>query len=423
MVLSVLVPVYNVAPYLERCLGSLLTGIDFDYEIILVDDGSTDGSGALCDELAQAHSHIRVLHQENKGLVAARNVALHLARGRYITFVDSDDWVGAGLLAGLVADLEQHPEADIAAGAVVRNTSEKRDWPFLSPNNGVLSGQVAFSAMVRKVGLHWYLWGKVYRRELFLNNDTDEAVTVFEDLARVWPLMQRCRSFVCDNRYAYHYFVNTAGMTEKRCDLNPASWRVLKRVVLECQDETCKYRLADYYLQYFLRQTFEMYYVDPVKYERAITDYIEEFSTTVRGLEWQPSVMSEPDYEAIAGGYDSCIAYYSALVSCLEDKLSAILRKAQPVYVYGTGIVAQYVADIMENLHIEPVAYIVSDGKIRQQRFMRKPVLYWSEMDTNRACDVVLALTGKAKKVVHSALNFNQGEASIHDIEFPPIVF
>lgn len=423
MVLSVLVPVYNVAQYLERCVGSLLIGIDFDYEIILVDDGSTDGSGAMCDVLARAHSQIRVLHQENKGLVAARNAALHLARGRYITFVDSDDWVGEGLLIGLVSGLEQYPEADIAAGAIVRNESEGRDWQFLSPTKGIMSGREAFSAMVRKDGLHWFLCGKVYRRGLFLDDNVDESVTVFEDLARIWPLMQRCRYFLCDNRYAYHYFVNTDGMTEKRCDLNPASWRVLKRVVQECQDETCKDRLADYYLQFFLRQTFEMYYVDPVKYKRTITDYIAEFSTTVQGMKWQPSVVSKPAYEAIVAGYDSCIKYYHTMVNRIEDKLSVLARQSQPLYVYGTGIVAQYVSDIMKRLRIEPVAYIVSDGQIKQQSFMQKQVLYWSEVDTNMACNVVLALTGKAKEAVHRYLECGTGKTNIHDVELLPIVF
>lgn len=105
--LSFIVPVYNVAPYLRMCVGSLLSQDYKDFEIILVEDGSTDNSGAICDEYARMFSNIRVIHQTNSGLSAARNAGLKIAQGEYICFVDSDDYWQPNVLGGLMAQVER----------------------------------------------------------------------------------------------------------------------------------------------------------------------------------------------------------------------------------------------------------------------------------------------------------------------------
>lgn len=109
MKLSVVVPVFNVESYLQKCVGSLLSQ-DLprdEYEIILVDDGSTDSSGRMCDDLAVANGIIRVIHQPNKGLSAARNTGIAAAFGEYIQFVDSDDSLNQNVLGALIGQMEQ----------------------------------------------------------------------------------------------------------------------------------------------------------------------------------------------------------------------------------------------------------------------------------------------------------------------------
>ena len=105
--LSFIVPVYNVSPYLRKCVDSLLMQDCEDNEIILVDDGSTDDSGTICDELAAAYENIRVIHQQNGGLSAARNAGLKAAEGEYICFVDSDDYWEENVLGGLMEQVER----------------------------------------------------------------------------------------------------------------------------------------------------------------------------------------------------------------------------------------------------------------------------------------------------------------------------
>ena len=93
MKFSVIIPVYNSAPFLHKCIGSIVEQQYNDYELILVDDGSTDASQDICQEYADKYGHIRLIRQENSGPSAARNRGIDCARGEFITFVDSDDWV------------------------------------------------------------------------------------------------------------------------------------------------------------------------------------------------------------------------------------------------------------------------------------------------------------------------------------------
>ena len=108
MILSIIVPVYNVETYLKKCVCSLLDQNmnSSQYEIILVDDGSTDSSGQICNEFAAVHPNIRVIHQKNGGLSSARNAGIIEAKGKYIQFVDSDDYLNANVLGDLIKKLE-----------------------------------------------------------------------------------------------------------------------------------------------------------------------------------------------------------------------------------------------------------------------------------------------------------------------------
>lgn len=111
--LSIIVPIYNVKSYLKECIDSLITQDYIDCEIIMVDDGSTDGSGMLCDELLKKDSRLKVIHQTNSGLSSARNSGLQYAKGDYISFIDSDDIVSSNMFTRLISSIEK-TNADLA---------------------------------------------------------------------------------------------------------------------------------------------------------------------------------------------------------------------------------------------------------------------------------------------------------------------
>ena len=115
--ISVVVPVYNVEKYLERCVDSIIKQTYKNLDIILVDDGSQDNSGKICDKYKEKYNNIQVIHQKNQGLSIARNNGLAIAEGNYITFIDSDDWIKKDMIESLFNAMHKY-KADIASVAV-----------------------------------------------------------------------------------------------------------------------------------------------------------------------------------------------------------------------------------------------------------------------------------------------------------------
>lgn len=163
--ISVIVPVYRVEPYLDRCVQSIVEQTYSDMEIILVDDGSPDICPAMCDTWAEKDSRIRVIHKENGGLSDARNAGMALATGEYISFIDSDDWIAPEMLQRLLEALERD-DSDIAACAVQMVWEDDGHSEFLTVRrNCVLDREEAQLALLRESLLKHPVWYKLYRRK------------------------------------------------------------------------------------------------------------------------------------------------------------------------------------------------------------------------------------------------------------------
>ena len=121
-IINIIVPVYNTETYLRRCVDSILAQTFSDYELILVDDGSTDQSGVICDEYSQKDNRVRVIHQTNQGVSAARNIGVDCSIGEYLTFVDSDDWVAERFLEVFYTNLVE-AKVDICV-SLIQETDE-----------------------------------------------------------------------------------------------------------------------------------------------------------------------------------------------------------------------------------------------------------------------------------------------------------
>ena len=128
--LSIIIPAYNAEKYIRRCVMSTVSLYGMMFEVILVDDGSSDGTGKLCDEFTDKYENVKVIHKVNGGVVSARNMGLHAAKGKYITFVDADDWIRAEFLVEAVGHLEDKLEIDIVVGSMVRSLCDGRTRPI-----------------------------------------------------------------------------------------------------------------------------------------------------------------------------------------------------------------------------------------------------------------------------------------------------
>lgn len=167
--ISIVIPIYNVEPYLRRCVDSVLAQTYTDLEIILVDDGSPDGCGAICDEYAAKDTRIKVIHQKNRGLSGARNAGLELATGEYVAFLDSDDYVDTTMYEKLLKVLEEN-DADIAECGY---RWVKPDVTYDRENTGKVDIYTNLEALEKLYfgdqmfgGLSIVVWNKLYRARL-----------------------------------------------------------------------------------------------------------------------------------------------------------------------------------------------------------------------------------------------------------------
>ena len=217
--ISVIVPVYKVEPYLHRCVDSILSQTYPDFELLLVDDGSPDGCPQICDEYAARDPRVQVIHKPNGGLISARNAGILAAKGDYVCIVDGDDWALENMLQFIHETTSRSPEPPDAVlfaanevyddhlGEVVnqvpegyydRARLEKEIFPYLltDTRNGLQVGVIQA-----------HTWDKAFRRELLLAHYTrEERIRVFTDVPMTYECLLHCRNvFVCNERlYMYN---------------------------------------------------------------------------------------------------------------------------------------------------------------------------------------------------------------------------
>lgn len=211
MTLSIIIPIYNVADSLRRCVDSVLAQRISDCELLLVDDGSTDESGRIADEYAAKHANIRSFHKPNGGLSDARNFGLQHAVGRYVTFVDSDDEVAADTYAPLLDALAKHAKYDIIEFTMLQKPGLP-DETLFCPGEHVFDD--ALDWLAYKGTEHCWVCNKIFKRELF-DNVRFPIGKKFEDMLTHIELIKQ-RPYIATvnyGRYIYHY--NTEGIAAK----------------------------------------------------------------------------------------------------------------------------------------------------------------------------------------------------------------
>lgn len=209
--ISIIIPVYNVEEYLPKCIDSVIGQTYKNLEILLINDGSTDGSGGICDHYALKDSRIRVIHQENKGLAAARNVGIGAATSAYIGFVDSDDWINEDMYAFLYALMHEH-QADLA---ICRLRSHFNSGIIDGSTNRLLicDGMTAFKKMVKEVDAYPIGIGvvnKLYKKELLAGLYFPEG-RLTEDIYFTPKLLFRCKKCVFQDTAKYNYLQDRPG--------------------------------------------------------------------------------------------------------------------------------------------------------------------------------------------------------------------
>ena len=202
--ISVIVPVYRVEPYLNRCVQSIVDQTYRNLEIILVDDGSPDNCPAICDAWAARDSRIKVIHKENGGLSDARNAGMTAAAGEYIGFVDSDDWIEADMYRLLYENMVEH-DSDISACGVEMVWDNGTPSQILTKAGScVMDVQEAMRSLIQETWLKQPVWYKLYKRKL-IQEIPFPVRKYHEDVFWSYQAVGNARKVSVFDRLCYHY--------------------------------------------------------------------------------------------------------------------------------------------------------------------------------------------------------------------------
>ncbi len=254
--ISVIIPAYNVLPYLERCVKSIVCQTYKDLEIILVNDGSTDGTGGLCERLAQTDSRIKVVHKENGGLSDARNAGINIAEGEFYSFIDGDDYIEPDTYEAMIAEM-QDASVSIVEGGIASTDEQGNTTIHMCPERKKLSKEEAF---INLFGTERYIMesscDKLFRAALFAHIRYKKGI-INEDMELFPRVLDLCDSVVLLNKVIYHYIKRPGGLTTSGYSLKRhEATRIERDIYLMCKEKYPK--LRPYASFYELKSLFVM---------------------------------------------------------------------------------------------------------------------------------------------------------------------
>lgn len=233
---SIIVPIYNVEAELRKCVSSILVQTFKDIEVILVDDGSPDNCGAICDEFASKDNRVVVIHKENGGLVNARKSGLEKSTGKFISYVDGDDWIEENFIQNLV-DCQKKYDVDIVAAGFSKDIGNISDGHANVIPTGYYDKQKLIAEVYPRMicagpyfyfGICSYVWNKLFKKELLWDSQmaVDPRISVGEDTSVVFSVLLKCNSLYISGDTSYHYYQKAFSMLKSMDSLEKEKEKV-----------------------------------------------------------------------------------------------------------------------------------------------------------------------------------------------------
>jgi len=211
--ISIIIPVYNVEQYIKKCLDSVLVQTYTNLQIILINDGSTDASGCICDEYAKKDNRIQVIHQENQGVSKARNVGLSMTKGAYIGFCDADDWIEPDMYEYLYKLLNGTHYSAVSCGVWIENQDGSTQEGYAQNEVLYLDVPEALSALHMGRETNTWLGSKLFTKEAINEITFDESLAICEDFAFECDVLENGTGMVCGTESKFHYIIRRNSAT------------------------------------------------------------------------------------------------------------------------------------------------------------------------------------------------------------------
>lgn len=214
---SIIVPAFNVEKYIAKCLNSILKQTYKDYEVLIINDGSTDNTPVICEQFAKQHPEITIFNKKNGGLSSARNYGIKKARGKYVTFIDSDDYIEPTYLYTLIDDIT-------ANNCEISMVKHNIVYPHKTINTGThtrikLDSQECLKKMLYGDDVDVSAWAKLYEKNLFTNIEYPNN-RLFEDSATTYLLIDKANKIFLNSTPLYNYIIRNDSITNKSFNKN-----------------------------------------------------------------------------------------------------------------------------------------------------------------------------------------------------------
>ena len=246
--ISIIIPVYNVEKYLERCLNSIVNQTLYDLEIICINDGSPDNSLEILERYSKQDKRIKIINQENSGLSVARNTGMEIAVGEYIGFVDSDDWVDSNFYENLYNSAKKY-NTDIAVASVLRERKKYSSYRIKYNNEKVYTEKSEIFNACDCPNI-CYVWNKIYKTEFFKSQNLKfQEGMFFEDILFTTKILGNSKSLVTVPNTYYHYMVNDGTSIVKSnhtLKKNQDRYNNQKEAILFCLENNIKIKEKEY---------------------------------------------------------------------------------------------------------------------------------------------------------------------------------
>lgn len=270
--ITVIVPVYKVEKFLDRCVRSILNQSFKDFELILIDDGSPDTCPQMCDKWKAKDSRIVVIHQNNQGLSAARNTGIRVAKGEYLTFIDSDDWVSKTMLYDLLTLITKY-DADISICNFISVSNENKKVKEKKRFTEKVYSQEEFMKVIMRINsnrcIH-YAWGKLYKNSVIDAENHYPVGMLNEDVEGMFKAVIASEKIVETDKIGYFYFENEESISRKKFGENFLSLNAVWRRILKLSKERAP-QYYDYVLYNYQRSDFTIL-MDSIIYGDKETD-------------------------------------------------------------------------------------------------------------------------------------------------------
>lgn len=382
--ISVIIPVYNCETYISRCVDSVLNQSYRDFELILVDDGSTDSSGALCDGFLQRDKRVLVIHKKNGGASSARNAGLDLATGEYIAFIDADDWVDANYLDTLIAPTKMNQMIDIIVMPWKKEEEFKNKVSIVKYQEEEcnLKKEMACLQLLQiEAWRGWSVHSKLYRATLFQGLRFCQDLPVGEDLIINLELFYRASHVYYIPQSLYHYcYVNNFSLTHK---IDVEAWtKFLQMMVDYISARDVKICVTKEMFSEFCRVA-AIFYMEWIN--RLILSGIEEkekffrLANTIDGASKLifTQLPQTPLFSLKAHFYAKPLKVYDNFQEMLRD----LRHCGEGLYIYGAGEKAKRVVDFFDRKEITFNSFVVSDGQENKELPDRgHPIIHLSEL-------------------------------------------